>query len=333
MLRIYLDQNKWIDLARAATGHPKGAAFIDALVVCRAAVAAGVVSFPLDTYRYWETAKRRDNRSRNNVADLMLELSRQHTMALPFGILDQELDHALQRRFGKPEHPRQQQVFGIGMRHIGDGRMNWPEVDLSLLSDGDARLPPGLRSLMQDVVNDFVEDQLLHIGPADFRSTGFDLSSLDHGTRFVEWEEQVADEIRKQGYKGNRIEMAMRASDLSDILPAVLVAIERINIPWEEFFSRLGPSGIFGFMDDLPSRDVTSIMRAAKHRQSEQPWEPNDFVDVLALPVAAVYCDVVVTEKQWAHHLRHGKVDTRYNTQLLSNTADLVDVLVNFSVV
>lgn|GEM_PF-5612017 len=40
MLRVYLDQNKWIDLARAATGNPKGERFRDALDMCRAASAA-----------------------------------------------------------------------------------------------------------------------------------------------------------------------------------------------------------------------------------------------------------------------------------------------------
>lgn len=126
--------------------------------------------------------------------------------------------------------------------------------------------------------------------------------------------------------------MAVRASDLVDILPAVLVAIDRIGMPWQDFFTRLGAAGIFEFMDDLPTRDVTSVMRAAKHRQDEQSWEPNDFVDIVALPVASVYCDVVVTEKQWAHRLRQGKVDRRYDTQLLSNTAGLVDVLVTLTV-
>jgi hypothetical protein len=58
VLRIYLDQNKWVDLARAATGHPLGERFTDALAVFRAAVASGTASFPLDMYRYWETGKR-----------------------------------------------------------------------------------------------------------------------------------------------------------------------------------------------------------------------------------------------------------------------------------
>lgn len=53
----------------------------------------------------------------------------------------------------------------------------------------------------------------------------------------------------------------------------------------------------------------------------------NDFNDLAALPVAAVYCDVVVTEKLWVHWLQQGKVDERYKTKLLSDAAGLVAVL------
>ncbi|BCB83693.1 hypothetical protein Psuf_010060 [Phytohabitans suffuscus] len=105
MLRVYLDQNKWIDLARAASGHPAGGRFSDALALARAGVASGTVSFPLDMYRYWETSKRGNDRSRNEVVDVMRELSQQHTMALPFGILDHEIDQALRSRFGRPAAP------------------------------------------------------------------------------------------------------------------------------------------------------------------------------------------------------------------------------------
>ena len=37
--------------------------------------------------------------------------------------------------------------------------------------------------------------------------------------------------------------------------------------------------------------------------------------------------DVVVTEKQWAERFCQGKADRRFNTTLLSNTVDLVEVL------
>lgn len=100
---------------------------------------------------------------------------------------------------------------------------------------------------------------------------------------------------------------------------------------YEEFIDGVTLGELMSFIDDLPNRYVTNVMRSAKHRQTQQRWEPNDFADVVALPVSAVYCDVVVTEKQWVHRMRQGKVDHRYNTMLLDNVADLVDVLVSAS--
>ena len=328
VLRVYLDQNKWVDLARAAAGHPRGGQFADALTLARAGVAAGTVSFPLDMYRYWETSKRRDDRSRDDVVDTMLELSNQHTMALPFPLLDREIDLALKRRFGRPEHPRQVQEFGIGIRHIGEGRLDWPELDLSALPDGGVSLAPGLSSRLSELINQSAEEALLRAGPDAYRASGFAHSDSDHAERFVEFENKVAATIATNRLTGDAIDVAVRATDFGDIRPAVTIALGRIGMTYQEFMDGINVGELISFIDDIPTRYVTNAMRSAKHRQTQQKWEPNDFADVVALPVPAVYCDVLVTEKQWVHRMRQGKVDRRYNTKLLANTADLVDVLV-----
>lgn len=330
MLRVYLDQNKWVDLARAATGHRLGARFEDALAMARAGVAAGTVSFPLDMYRYWETSKRQNDRSRDDVVNVMRELSRQHTMAVPLGVLDQELDLALQRRFGRPEHPRRQQVFGIGMRHISEGRLDWPELDLSALPDGGASVPAGLRAQLKATLDESIEEALLRAGPDTFRGVGFDTAS-DHGQKFVDFENLLAAEIAKHGLTGDAIDQVVRSADFGDIRPAVVDALGRLGMTYDEFIHSLTVGELMSFIDDLPTRYVTNVMRSAKHRQTQQKWEPNDFVDIVALPVAAVYCDVVITEKQWIHRLRQGEVDRRFNTILLNDVADLVGVLVSAS--
>ena len=83
------------------------------------------------------------------------------------------------------------------------------------------------------------------------------------------------------------------------------------------------------FVDDLPTRYITNVLRSARHKQRQKKWEPNDFIDIVSLPTAAAYCDVVVTEKQWVHQMRQGKVDKRYDTVLLSSVADLTSVVVS----
>lgn len=44
VLTVYLDQNKWIDLARAETGQPKGEPFVETLAAFKQAVDEGRVS-------------------------------------------------------------------------------------------------------------------------------------------------------------------------------------------------------------------------------------------------------------------------------------------------
>lgn len=331
VLRIYLDQAKWVDLARAATGHRLGDPFKDALDLCRAGVEAGTVSFPLDLYRYWETGKRGDDRSRNDVVDVMRELSANHTMATPFGILDREIDLALQRRFGVPDHAREAQVFGIGMRHIAGDKIDWPGLDLAANPELQAAVPPGVQARLDQGMGELIEEELLRAGPDTFRNVGFDYADSTHDERFVEFEKKVAATIREHRLKGRAIDIAVRGADFGDIRPPVVAALDRVGMTYEQFLNRVGNEGLIAFMDDLPTRYVTNVLRSEKHRQGQQHWEPNDFIDIVALPVAAVYCDVLVTEKQWAHQMSQGKVPNMYSTTVLSRVDDLVEVIVSAS--
>jgi hypothetical protein len=160
----------------------------------------------------------------------------------------------------------------------------------------------------------------------------FEHASSDHALRFVDFEHTVAATIAQHHLTGDAIDLAVRGADFGDIRPAVDDALERIGMTYEQFMANITVGELVSFIDDLPTRYVTNVMRSAKHRQTQQTWEPNDFIDILALPVAAVYCDVVVTEKQWVHRMRQGKVEERCNTRLLNDVADLVDVLVTASV-
>ncbi|WP_395638542.1 hypothetical protein [Pseudolysinimonas sp.] len=327
MLRIYLDQNKWIDLARAATGHPSGKAFTEALAFARAAIATGSASFPLDFYRYSETTKRADPRSRNDVIDVMLELSRHHTIALARDALPAEIDFELNRRLGRPEVPRRSEVFGLGLRHVLKDRLDLPRPDLSRLDDASKAKILGRELDFERAFQQVVEEELFRRGSDALQAPEFVKTIASIDARYADHETLIRSEIQRRGLTGELLEAAVRASDLGSIQGEVIEALERVGLTWEEFVGELTPSFVQSFMDSLPTRHVTNVMRSAKLRQWEQQWEPNDLNDLLGLPIAAVYCDVVVTERQWAHRLRVGKIDERYGTVVLSNVADLVPIL------
>jgi hypothetical protein len=83
VLRIYLDQNKWVALARARFGRqPEAGACRDVLDLAAAAVSLGVASFPLSTLHYIELQNQPNPGKRWRLATFMAELSRFHTMGL-----------------------------------------------------------------------------------------------------------------------------------------------------------------------------------------------------------------------------------------------------------
>lgn len=121
MLNVYLDQNKWIDLAR--TDHDRNERFRDVLDLALEGTRQGFLRFPLSSVHYMETWNHRRCRRRHELASTMLKIARTgaatgpHTIANSGMILASEMDDALQSRFGRPIKVRACQIFGEGVNH------------------------------------------------------------------------------------------------------------------------------------------------------------------------------------------------------------------------
>ena len=111
--------------------------------------------------------------------------------------------------------------------------------------------------------------------------------------------------------------------------------------PWLPLLARHGwnlnidPSRVFdGGIEVLgplvrakPSRWTEREMRRLRHANPQKQWEGNDLNDVTALSVAVPYCDVVVTERQWAHFVDVAQLDRRFNTTVISDLRKLPELL------
>lgn len=322
MLRVYLDQNKWVDLARAAHGHRLGVPFQEVLDVARAAVAADGVSFPLDVARYYETWKRGDFTSRQRLVETMLELSKLHSIAPSRVLLTHEIDTALHARYGGTA-ASPPQVFGVGVNHASGGGLRAFHADLP------PDLPPGLATQIEAAFQQALEVGLL-TGPPDLANLPRELAEITaqmtQDKQFANGATALTDRLRAMGYsKGTKLDLAIVGTELGDILEPLVEGLLKYGIDPVSFLSQ-GPDELMAFVDDLPTRSLTSALRRDKH-SAEQTWEPNDLNDLVYLPVAAVYCDVVVTERQWVHRLKKANVVERFGTIVLSDLRRLIDVL------
>lgn len=328
MLHIYLDQFAWIGLAKAAHGRPDGARYRDALEMCRAARVREVASFPLDLYRYWETAKNHNDGSRNRLVDTMIELSDFDAITTPRQLLYYEIDMALQARLGRPTNVTAPRVFGRGIAHLTAGGVR------------NSTRPTDERAASEDKTSDIrapidrqFEELLLRAGPSTHARVGLPLDLINWGDLFVQHEASVAEDIARRKIPRAELLPAVIHSDFNDIAPTIRDRVTAASISATEVAESLGGVGLLQIVESLPTRQVTNALRVSKHLhpRPHQKWKANDFIDVVQLPVPAVYCDVVFTEQQWVRALtrnKDDKLDERFDTKLIFEPEQLVEVLV-----
>ena len=93
----------------------------------------------------------------------------------------------------------------------------------------------------------------------------------------------------------------------------------------DEFTTR---EQLTSFLRTVPTEWIIYEFERARHA-SEGTWERGDLTDVCALSTAVVYCDVVVTEKQWVHILRQAGLDEANGTVATDDVANLPEILVS----
>lgn len=68
---------------------------------------------------------------------------------------------------------------------------------------------------------------------------------------------------------------------------------------------------------------ASSEFERLRHAGSQREWERQDLLDITALAVASVYCDVVVTERLWVDAAKRAGLASRLNTTFLRHVEDL----------
>ncbi|WP_064574044.1 hypothetical protein [Cupriavidus gilardii] len=140
---VFLDQNKWIELARVHSGHTTSGPTAELFPQLVAAVQAKRVLFPLSASNIVETAKRHDPDSRRHVAETQAILSLGYVHRSRASRMGVELRAAIQRRFGlEPVAMPPHWAFAQGFMQAFE-----PMDELIAVSEELARVR-GLNSLM-----------------------------------------------------------------------------------------------------------------------------------------------------------------------------------------
>lgn len=321
MLTVYLDQNKWIDLARADSGHSQGDQFVDVLAALQDAVNEGRVQFPLSAAHYYETGKQRDPKRRLALAGTMMRLAGLLRIAPPHVIVPWEIRRALVTVFGLPAREPETVLWGSGVAHA----LAAPSLRyIAPVEWNGIPIPSAMRAELQRRVDIEYETVILagatpESMPDERRVVLNNFKNLTDD-RFVQGQQTVAENIVKLGRR--RLEDVMLATALADIVDPLMSVAADLGVSFDEIVDRRQD-----VIDAIPSRWVEMKLRHQRQANPQKQWEGNDLNDVTALAIAVPYCNVTVTERSWSSMLAAARVPARFGHVVVPKLQDLVDLL------
>jgi hypothetical protein len=99
-------------------------------------------------------------------------------------------------------------------------------------------------------------------------------------------------------------------------------ALERAHLD-VDVITAAGRPGMTRFLKSVPTMWASSELERLRHTADQRQWERQDLMDISALAVASVYCDVVVTEVRWVDAAKREGLDSGLDTTFLSRVEDL----------
>lgn len=93
-----------------------------------------------------------------------------------------------------------------------------------------------------------------------------------------------------------------------------------------------GQPAFDAFLAEVPTMEVRYELGRLREQSDNRRWTANDLRDIEALSGALVYADVVVTENSWTSMAQRAEIPERFGTIVLSDLAQLIDVIIAASV-
>lgn len=291
MRTIYLDQNKWIDLARARVRSDVDRGLRAALETVDDHVRRAEWIVPVSSTHHIEMANIGNRRRRFELGETMWELSRGWTMAPYAAIVRHELDQVLQARFPTIQ-PRPFQLLGKGVAHA------FGQSDLRYRVPGVVRhrFPVAFVEALEAQGTEIIERAVLTgqtpdgSPPPAVDLSGFDVNFMDH---LDELPSTLEDLPRSRWHD------ALVAMSLVDIRDAVSEALQHHDITWDQLI-QAGKDELTRLVLDLPSRSLDLHMHWQVAKNPALKPKRTDLNDWGSLIPAAVYCDILVCEKHFA---------------------------------
>lgn len=310
---IYLDQNKWIELARAVkypSDHPAQHRLLTAISF---EVEASRLVLPLTAANIYETQKRNDPEQRHDLAILQATASQGWVFRGRHHRLEAELGDFLRAAHGHNPTLRAtdwflSDVFFEAFADWDDERLG---ATISEEAVGFVRKEPA-RSLYD----------YLMATPEKIRTTAvlnFSRGSDDLRRRI---------EQRRRQHAGKSLAMRRRIQSallMIDEIDLILKFANRAGFSWKTV-SDIGDKVARRIIEDVPTYYVEREIALRLEAQARS-IEENDFRDMQSFCAVVPYADEIIAEKQFVNLALQAKLDRKYDTKLGTDILSLAGSL------
>lgn len=279
---VYLDQNKWIELARIQNGWETSKRALKLKSELDAAAQSGCI-LPLSAIHVIEFSRIKNHARRHRLGKVMWGFSHGTTTAPLKEILCWELEVAFSK-FGYEVEPRAFEYLGKGIPHAFGEELESPvaaafaeEIDEAMMC-GTAELPP-----IQGTQTKQRENFANHLRR---------LNENKHKLEKERWDDWL---------------YAMSMADITEPLYEVMSANNIPNADIEAW----GKKGIKSFMDSIPTRRLDIHLHRQVMKNSKYKPKITDLEDWAGLGPAMCYADVVVCEKHFADLVTRDRFSTK----------------------
>ena len=293
---VYLDQNKWIELAKMYHGKsssPGDAAFLEEI---EASIECGY-QYPLSAIHYMEFARISNVGRRKRLGEVMWNYSKGKTLVSTREIVLKEIETSLKQFF--PEiNPRPLNLVGNGMEHafgeeLGDAFPSW--------------------------LNKAIDEAMLK------GHEGLDIEPISHFSK--KYRENFHSHLKTIHQKKAQLDKSkwenwLYAMVINDIIEPLSMVMKSNNLD-KDTFEEFSVEQFNRFVDVMPSRHLDLHLHRQVLKNPNYKPKISDLEDWSGLGVAACYCDIVVCEKHFASMLKRDKFKTK--ARVVTNLYEIFD--------
>lgn len=295
---VYLDQNKWIEIAKVTIGVSK-ASTSERSAIEKIILLANEkkIILPLSVAHYIETTKKH-GQQRIDVAKPMLELSRGWQMENPYTVRDRELTQAMARYT--------RSTLNSDILYTPFSLKPW----ISLIPDMYAQHLLSLIAMGFDI-DDAERDLSVQWSTSNASMLSDDTESLTHILDSIDdWcnsHKLLSEEIARDPNLRKNIRAVTGAKLIfGDMAPELNHALLQSGMTGSKL-----DFWVKTHLDATISKSpALSLYREVMHTRQQNPtlkWTSNDFNDVQCLTCAAAYAEFIICEKSTLDHMNRAK--------------------------